>query len=94
MADIFSEEKRSDIMSKISGKETKPEVLVRKYLFSHGFRYRKNVKDLPGKPDIVLSRFHTIVWCMDVFGTDTRVRRPNCRVQGETFGKEKFNKTL
>lgn len=48
-------------MSKISGKETKPEILVRKYLFSKGFRYRKNVKELPGKPDIVLPKHKTII---------------------------------
>lgn len=41
-------------MSKVTGKETKPEILVRKYLFSKGFRFRKNVKKLPGTPDIVL----------------------------------------
>ncbi|NPA87513.1 MAG: very short patch repair endonuclease, partial [Epsilonproteobacteria bacterium] len=44
MADIFSKEKRSEIMSKVRSKNTKPEEIVRKYLFSKGFRYRKNVK--------------------------------------------------
>ena len=44
MSDIFSQTKRSDIMSKISSKDTKPEILVRKFLFSKGFRYRINVK--------------------------------------------------
>jgi len=48
-------------MSNISGKETKPEILVRKHLFSKGFRYRKNVKSFSGKPDIVLSKFKTVV---------------------------------
>ncbi|PZF73938.1 very short patch repair endonuclease [Taibaiella soli] len=61
MSDIYSQEKRSQIMGNISGKDTHPEVLVRKYLFAHGFRYRKNVKELPGKPDIVLSKFKTII---------------------------------
>ena len=41
MADIFSKDKRSRIMSKVSGKETKPEILIRKFLFSKGFRFRK-----------------------------------------------------
>ncbi|MDR2038699.1 MAG: DNA mismatch endonuclease Vsr [Bacteroidales bacterium] len=59
--DVFSKSKRSDIMSKVSGKDTKPEILVRKYLFSKGFRYRKNVKNLPGKPDIVFPKYKTIV---------------------------------
>lgn len=54
-------------MSKVSGKDTKPEVLVRKYLFSHGFRYRKNVKNLPGKPDVVLPKYKTIIFIHGCF---------------------------
>lgn len=67
MADIFSKSKRSEIMSKISGKETKPEILVRKYLFAHGFRYRKNVAHLPGKPDIVLPKYKTVIFINGCF---------------------------
>ena len=67
MPDIFSKSKRSDIMSKISGKETKPEILVRKYLFSQGFRYRKNVKNLPGKPDIVLPKYKAVIFVNGCF---------------------------
>lgn len=67
MSDIFSKSKRSEIMSKISGKETKPEILVRKYLFSKGFRYRKNVKELPGRPDIVLPKYKTIIFIHGCF---------------------------
>lgn len=52
--DIKSKEARSFNMSRIRSKNTKPEGLVRKYLFLHGFRYRKNDSRLPGKPDIVL----------------------------------------
>lgn len=62
MSDIYTKSKRSEIMSKISGKETKPEVLVRKYLFSKGFRFRKNVKNLLGKPDIVLPKYKVIIF--------------------------------
>jgi DNA mismatch endonuclease (patch repair protein) len=65
--DIYSRRKRSEIMSKISGKETKPEILVRKFLFSHGFRYRKNVKKLPGKPDIVLSKYKSVIFVNGCF---------------------------
>lgn len=61
MADIYAKEQRSKIMSKISGKETKPEILVRQYLFSHGLRFRKNVESLPGKPDIVLPKYKVII---------------------------------
>lgn len=67
MSDIYSKSKRSSIMSKISGKDTKLEILVRKYLFSKGFRFRKNVKDLPGKPDIVLPKYKTIIFVNGCF---------------------------
>ena len=53
MADIKSKESRSYNMSRITGKNTKPEEIVRKYLFSKGFRYRKNDRKLPGSPDLV-----------------------------------------
>lgn len=55
-------------MSKISSKDTKPEILVRKFLFSKGFRYRINVKTLPGKPDIVLPKYKTIIFVNGCFG--------------------------
>lgn len=67
MSDKFSPEKRSDIMSRITGKDTRPEITVRKYLFTHGFRYRKNVEKLPGKPDIVLPKYKTIVFVNGCF---------------------------
>lgn len=67
MSDIFSKAKRSDIMSKILGKETKPEILVRKFLFSNGFRYRKNLKKLPGTPDIVLLKYKTAIFVNGCF---------------------------
>jgi DNA mismatch endonuclease (patch repair protein) len=56
IADIYSKEKRSNIMSRIRGKKTKPEELIRKFLFSKGFRYRINDTRYPGRPDIVLSK--------------------------------------
>lgn len=61
MADVFSIEKRSEIMSRIRAKNTKPEIIVRKYLFSQGFRFRIHKTDLPGKPDIVLKKYNTII---------------------------------
>lgn len=54
-------------MSKISGSETKPEIIVRKYLFSKGFRYRKNYKKLPGKPDVVLPKYRVIIFVNGCF---------------------------
>jgi DNA mismatch endonuclease (patch repair protein) len=67
LADRFSKEERSDIMSRISGKDTKPEILVRRFLFSRGFRYRKNVGSLPGRPDIVLPKYRTVVFAHGCF---------------------------
>lgn len=67
MADIFDKNKRSQIMSSISGKDTKPEILMRKYLFAHGFRFRKNDVRLPGKPDIVLPKYKTIIFVHGCF---------------------------
>ena len=67
MADIFSKQKRSEIMSKVRSKNTKPEETVRKYLFSKGFRYRKNVKTLPGSPDIVLPKYKTVIFVNGCF---------------------------
>lgn len=54
-------------MSRIKGKGTKPEELVRKYLFSRGFRYRKNDKRLPGSPDIVLPKYRTVIFVNGCF---------------------------
>ena len=67
MSDVHSPETRSFNMSQIKGKNTKPEELVRRYLFSHGFRYRKNVSTLPGKPDIVLPKYKTCIFVNGCF---------------------------
>lgn len=67
MADVLSKEQRKRCMSHIRGKDTKPEVLVRKFLFANGFRYRLYRKDLPGKPDIVLPKYKTVVFINGCF---------------------------
>ena len=67
MADTKSKEARSKNMSAIRSKNTKPEVIVRKYLFSNGFRYRINVSKLAGKPDIVLSKYKTVIFVNGCF---------------------------
>lgn len=61
MADVHSKETRSYNMSQIKGKNTRPELLVRKFLFANGIRYRLHDKSLPGKPDIVINKYKTIV---------------------------------
>ena len=67
MVDKFTKETRSYVMSQIKGKDTKPEILVRKYLFSKGLRFRKNDKRYPGSPDIVLPKYKTIVFVHGCF---------------------------
>ena len=65
--DVHSKETRSFNMSRIKGKNTKPEILVRKYLFSQGLRYRLYSKKLPGRPDIVLQKYHTVIFIHGCF---------------------------
>lgn len=67
MADNHTKDVRSRNMSHIRSKDTKPEEKVRKYLFSKGFRYRKNVRSLPGCPDIVLPKYKTVVFINGCF---------------------------
>ena len=67
MVDKFSKEVRSYNMSRIRSKDTKPEILVRSYLFSKGLRFRKNDKRYPGSPDIVLPKYKTMVFVHGCF---------------------------
>ncbi len=67
MADVHSKETRSFNMSRIRSKDTKPEMLVRRFLHKNGFRYRLHVKDLPGKPDIVLPKYKTVIFIHGCF---------------------------
>lgn len=67
MTDKLTPEQRHRCMSRIRSKNTRPEMLVRKFLFAHGFRYRVNVRTLPGTPDIVLRRFKTAIFINGCF---------------------------
>jgi DNA mismatch endonuclease, patch repair protein len=67
MADIVDSATRSRMMSGIRGKNTAPEILTRKFLHSQGFRFRLHVKDLPGKPDIVLPKYRTVIFVHGCF---------------------------
>ena len=62
MADVHDKATRSYNMSQVKSKNTKPEIVVRKYLHAQGFRYRLHDKKLPGKPDIVLPKYKTIIF--------------------------------
>ncbi|MFH0825096.1 MAG: very short patch repair endonuclease [Pseudomonadota bacterium] len=82
MADVFSPEKRSSIMSKVKGANTRPELLVRSILHRMGFRFRLHRKDLPGRPDIVLPRLRKVIFVHGCFwhGHEgcPRAARPAC----------------
>ncbi len=67
MSDVHSPDVRSYNMSRIHGKDTEPEEIVRKFLLSKGFRYRKNDSRLPGKPDIVLPKYKTVIFVNGCF---------------------------
>ena len=67
MADVHNKKTRSYNMSQIKSKDTKPEILVRKFLFSKGFRYKLHDKKLPGKPDIVLPKYKTVIFIHGCF---------------------------
>lgn len=67
MADVHDEKTRSYNISRIKAKDTKPEVLVRRFLFSNGFRFRLHDKRLPGKPDIVLPKYRAVIFVHGCF---------------------------
>lgn len=95
MADVFTKKKRSDIMSKIRAKNTKPELLVRQFLFSKGFRYRLHQNALPGKPDIILKKYKTVIFVNGCFWHGHK----NCKksilpTSNITFWKEKIQANI
>lgn len=81
--DIWSKEKRSEVMSHIRSRDTKPELIVRKYLWARGYRYRKNVVGLPGTPDIVLRSYGVAIFIHGCFwhGHTTHMRQPQSNVE-------------
>lgn len=91
MSDIFSSQKRSNIMSKIGGKNTNPEILVRKFLFSQRFRYRINVKTLPGKPDIVLPKYKIVIFVNGCFWHGHNCKKGKLPSSNIDFWKEKIS---
>lgn len=90
MADIFSKAKRSEVMSKVTAKDTRPEVKIRKHLFSKGFRYRKNDKRFPGKPDIVLPKYKTVIFVHGCFWHHHTCRAARLPKTNNEFWKDKM----
>lgn len=76
MADAVDKKRRSEIMSSVKGFDTKPEILVRKYLFKKGFRFRLQNKSLPGKPDIKLKKYNCLIFVNGCFWHG----HPNCKI--------------
>lgn len=95
MADRISKEHRSWNMSRIRGKDTDIEKMVRSYLFSRGFRFRKNDKRYPGKPDVVLPKYKTVIFVNGCFWH----RHEGCKYATTPktnieFWIEKFNRNV
>jgi len=65
--DVWTTAKRSEVMSKIKSGNTKPEIILRKALFSKGYRFRLHQKSLPGKPDIILPKYRTVIFVHGCF---------------------------
>lgn len=95
MADVMTPEQRSRCMAAVKGKDTKPEMIVRKYLFSRGMRSRVQVRKLPGNPDIVLPKYKTVILVNGCFWhghEDCKYfRLPKSNVE---FWKEKIGRNI
>lgn len=94
MADNHSKEIRSKNMSHIRGTNTKPEEKVRKYLFSKGLRYRKNVRSLPGCPDLVLPKYKTVVFVNGCFWHKHDCSRFVWPSSNEDYWKQKITRNV
>lgn len=91
--DIWSKSKRSDVMSKIKGKNTKPEILLRSALFKLGYRFRIHDVKLPGKPDIVFPKYKTVVFVHGCFWHfHDRCNEGKIPKSNEVFWREKLHK--
>lgn len=90
--DILSAEQRSLTMSRIRSKNTKPELIVRRYLFANGFRYRVNVSTLPGKPDIVLRKYRTAIFIHGCFWHGHDCLKGRSPKTNPRFWENKFNR--
>lgn len=94
MADKLSPEKRSWNMSHIKGKDTGIEVKVRTRLHHDGFRYRKNVKELPGKPDVVFSKYKTVLFIHGCYWHGHDCKEAHIPKSNSKFWKNKFQRNI
>jgi len=91
MPDKFSKETRSRMMSGIKSKNTKPEIMIRKELFGHGFRYRLHNGKLPGKPDMVFRKYLAVVFIHGCFWHGHDCRYFVWPKSNKDFWREKIN---
>jgi len=95
MTDVFTKEKRKWIMSRVGGKNTAPEKIVRYFLHSMGYRFRLHRADLPGKPDIILPRYGKIIFVHGCFWHGhikcSKSKRPTTN---EKFWNRKLDRTI
>ncbi|MEW6332082.1 MAG: DNA mismatch endonuclease Vsr [Pseudomonadota bacterium] len=89
MPDVFTKAKRSEVMSRIKGRDTQPERAVRSMLHRMGYRFRLHKTDLPGKPDIVLTRYGTVIFVHGCFWH----RHKGCRFAYVPKSRQKFWQT-
>ena len=94
MVDNHTKESRSMNMARIRSINTKPEEIVRKFLFSKGFRYRKNVKKLPGCPDIVLPKYKTVIFVNGCFWHKHDCKRFVWPSSNADYWKAKINRNV
>ncbi len=94
MADTHSKEVRSMNMSHIRSTNSKPEERVRKYLFSRGLRYRKNVRKLPGCPDLVLKKYKTVIFVNGCFWHHHDCGRFVWPSSNEEYWRKKINRNV
>jgi len=92
MSDIFTREKRSEIMRSIKSKDTKPEMAIRRGLHRLGFRFRLHDANLPGTPDIVLPRYKTVIQVRGCFWHGHRCKHSHIPKTRSDFWEQKINK--
>ncbi|WP_426581853.1 very short patch repair endonuclease [Mucilaginibacter sp. R-33] len=95
MTDTVSSKRRSEIMSNVKGKHTKPEMIVRKFLHEKGFRYRLHSAKLPGRPDIILLKYKTVIFVNGCFWHGHK----DCRIYvmpktNAIFWREKIDRNM
>jgi DNA mismatch endonuclease (patch repair protein) len=95
MSDVFTMEKRSWIMSRVKGLDTKPELLVRSFVHRMGFRFRVHRRDLPGKPDIVMPRHGKVIFVHGCFWHGhTRCPRSKRPTTNMSFWNRKLDRNI